>query len=37
MGYYSEVGVGGKKDIVAARKWYAKVCAPSRSSGVPQS
>lgn len=25
MGYYAEVGVGGPKDIEAARKWYTKV------------
>ncbi|OBZ65105.1 Chitin synthase regulatory factor 4, partial [Grifola frondosa] len=24
LGYYSEVGVGGPKDIDAARKWYTK-------------
>ena len=26
MGYYTEVGVGGPKDIEAARKWYSRVC-----------
>lgn len=26
MGYYVEVGVGGPKDIEAARKWYERVC-----------
>jgi hypothetical protein len=25
MGYYTEVGVGGAKDIEAARKWYTRV------------
>jgi len=25
MGYYTEVGVGGSKDIEAARKWYTRV------------
>jgi TPR repeat protein len=25
MGYYMEVGVGGPKDIEAARKWYTRV------------
>lgn len=25
MGYYAEVGVGGPKDIEAARKWYTRV------------
>lgn len=25
MGYYTEVGVGGPKDIEAARKWYTRV------------
>lgn len=25
MGYYAEVGVGGPKDIEAARRWYSKV------------
>ena len=25
MGYYAEVGIGGPKDLEAARKWYAKV------------
>ena len=25
MGYYAEVGVGGPKDMEAARKWYSKV------------
>jgi TPR repeat protein len=25
MGYYTEVGVGGLKDIEAARKWYTRV------------
>ncbi|KAF8471021.1 hypothetical protein JB92DRAFT_2838411 [Gautieria morchelliformis] len=27
MGYYKEVGVGGAKDIAAARKWYTKAVA----------
>ena len=27
LGYYSEVGVGGPKDIEAARKWYTRVRA----------
>jgi TPR repeat protein len=32
MGYYAEVGVGGPKDINAARKWYTRVSdnLPSR-------
>jgi TPR repeat protein len=25
MGYYTEVGVGGPRDIEAARKWYTRV------------
>jgi TPR repeat protein len=25
MGYYMEVGVGGPKDVEAARKWYTRV------------
>jgi TPR repeat protein len=25
MGYYTEVGVGGPKDIEAAIKWYTRV------------
>lgn len=25
MGYYFEVGVGGKKDLVMAKKWYERV------------
>jgi TPR repeat protein len=25
MGYYAEVGVGGPKDIEAARRWYSRV------------
>jgi TPR repeat protein len=25
MGYYFEVGVGGRKDLAQARKWYEKV------------
>lgn len=25
MGYYAEVGVGGPKDVEAAKKWYQKV------------
>ena len=25
MGYYAEVGVGGPKDLEAARRWYTKV------------
>jgi hypothetical protein len=25
MGYYAEVGVGGPKDMQAARKWYTRV------------
>lgn len=25
LGYYAEVGVGGRKDIELARKWYARV------------
>lgn len=28
MGYYAEVGVGGTKDIEAARRWYTRVCHP---------
>ena len=30
MGYYAEVGVGGAKDLEAARRWYTKVCNPTR-------
>lgn len=26
MGYYFEVGVGGKKELNLARQWYQKVC-----------
>ena len=25
LGYYAEVGVGGPKDIDAARRWYQRV------------
>ena len=28
MGYYAEVGVGGPKDVEAARRWYTKVSRP---------
>ena len=28
MGYYSEVGIGGPKDLESARKWYTKVSCP---------
>jgi hypothetical protein len=29
MGYYSELGIGTKKDLEAARKWYSKVRGPA--------
>jgi TPR repeat protein len=32
MGYYTEVGVGGLKDIEAARKWYTRVSNKSDAS-----
>ena len=35
MGYYTEVGVGGSKDIEAARKWYARVSNKSDASHLP--
>jgi hypothetical protein len=31
MGYYAEVGIGGPRDVDAARRWYAKVCYTHRS------
>ncbi|KAI0697009.1 hypothetical protein BC835DRAFT_800284 [Cytidiella melzeri] len=31
MGYYAEVGVGGAKDIEAARKWYTKAAEHGNS------
>jgi len=35
MGYYTEVGVGGSKDIEAARKWYTRVSNKSDASHLP--
>ena len=35
MGYYTEVGVGGPKDIEAARKWYTRVSNKSDASHLP--
>jgi hypothetical protein len=35
MGYYVEVGVGGPKDIEAARKWYERVCRAYLSLSCP--
>ena len=35
MGYYTEVGVGGPKDIEAARKWYTRVSNKSDASQLP--
>lgn len=35
MGYYMEVGVGGPKDITAARKWYTRVSKKSDASRLP--
>jgi TPR repeat protein len=35
MGYYTEVGVGGPKDIEAARKWYTRVSNKSDTSYLP--
>ncbi|KAF8587088.1 hypothetical protein K439DRAFT_1631064 [Ramaria rubella] len=42
MGYYAEVGVGGRKDVDAARRWYAKAVdhgnadAPARLAALSQ-
>jgi TPR repeat protein len=35
MGYYTEVGVGGPKDIEAARQWYSRVSNISLLSSLP--
>jgi len=37
MGYYTEVGVGGPKDIEAARKWYSRVSKMFLLSSLPDS
>ncbi len=41
MGYYAEVGVGGPKDVDAAKKWYTKVSrhcnCPASCSNYPSS
>ncbi|KAH7906763.1 HCP-like protein [Hygrophoropsis aurantiaca] len=34
MGYYAEVGVGGDKDIEAARKWYLRAAEHGNTDAV---